>query len=156
MGTSRNAPCRCGSGKKYKKCCLRQDEKAAAEKHSKEEAEKERLLAEATEEVAFVKDICEFEELSNRANDLTRAERWAEAQACCRELLDRFPEEIDGHWRLYECCKARGDLRQARIHAQATLNMVESREGFDPGFPAELKTDIARFDELIGQERLNT
>ena len=26
--TSRNAPCPCGSGKKYKKCCLAKDEAA--------------------------------------------------------------------------------------------------------------------------------
>ena len=29
MTTSRNAPCPCGSGKKYKKCCLQRDEEAA-------------------------------------------------------------------------------------------------------------------------------
>ena len=28
--TSRNAPCPCGSGKKYKKCCLAKDEAAEA------------------------------------------------------------------------------------------------------------------------------
>lgn len=27
----RNAPCRCGSGKKYKKCCMAKDEAAAHE-----------------------------------------------------------------------------------------------------------------------------
>jgi|GEM_PF-4194091 hypothetical protein len=29
MKTGRNDPCPCGSGKKYKQCCLRRDEAAA-------------------------------------------------------------------------------------------------------------------------------
>ena len=29
MKIGRNAPCHCGSGKKYKQCCLRKDEEAA-------------------------------------------------------------------------------------------------------------------------------
>ena len=30
MKTPQNLPCRCGSGKKYKKCCMTQDEQAKA------------------------------------------------------------------------------------------------------------------------------
>ena len=30
--TGRNAPCPCGSGKKYKKCCLRKDEEEQRQK----------------------------------------------------------------------------------------------------------------------------
>ena len=153
MGTSRNALCPCGSGKKYKKCCLAQDEKAAAEAHRRNAEEKERrLLAEVAEHDEFMKYAIELEELSNRANDLTRSAQWAETEACCRELLERFPEEIDGHHRSYECCKAKGDLVGAKVHAEATLMMVESRDGFDPRFAAELKKDIARFEASIQEE----
>ena len=35
----RNAPCHCGSGRKYKQCCLAKDEAAEREKRAKEEAE---------------------------------------------------------------------------------------------------------------------
>ncbi len=35
----RNDPCHCGSGKKYKSCCLDQDEAAAREARAKAEAE---------------------------------------------------------------------------------------------------------------------
>ena len=155
MSPARNDPCPCGSGKKYKKCCLGQDEKAAAEARAQrreaEESEHEQQLA---EEAAFVKHATELEELTNHANDLIRSNQWDEAEACCRQLLDRFPDEIDGHWRFYECCKARGDFRNARTHARATLQMVESREGFDPSFPAGLKKDIALFDEHIQTDGL--
>jgi hypothetical protein len=35
----RNDPCRCGSGKKYKQCCLDKDEAAARKSRAKEMAE---------------------------------------------------------------------------------------------------------------------
>ena len=35
----RNDPCHCGSGKKYKHCCLSKDESAARAKHSTETTE---------------------------------------------------------------------------------------------------------------------
>lgn len=143
MTVSRNAPCPCGSGNKYKKCCLTQDEKAAAE------AREQRQVAEAAEEAAFMEYATQLDELTNRANDLIRSEQWTEAEACCHELVDRFPKEIDGHHHSYEYYKARGDLLRAKTHAEATLAMVESQEGFDPDFPAELKEDIAAFDDAI-------
>ena len=43
---SRNSPCHCGSGKKYKLCCLPKDEQKAAEKKRQEEAELDRWLEE--------------------------------------------------------------------------------------------------------------
>ncbi len=153
MKVSRNALCPCGSKMKYKKCCLAQDEKTAAEERRKSaEAEERRRLAEAARHDTFVQYAMELEELSNRANDLRHAKRWPEAEACCRELLERFPDEIDGHWRSYECFKDKGDLYNARIHALATLERVESGGGFDPSFPARLKKDIARFKDAVPAE----
>jgi len=35
----RNEPCHCGSGRKYKQCCLEKDEKAASEARAKAAAE---------------------------------------------------------------------------------------------------------------------
>jgi hypothetical protein len=35
----RNEPCRCGSGRKYKHCCLEKDDKKAAAKRAKAAAE---------------------------------------------------------------------------------------------------------------------
>lgn len=150
MNVSRNAPCLCGSGKKYKKCCLSQDDKTAAEAREQRRASDEvRQLAEAAEHAAFVKYAAELDDLSNRANDLIRSEQWTEAEACCCQLKEQFPEEIDGDHRFYEYYNARGDLARAKAHAQATLARVESREGFDPSFPAELKRDILRFEDAI-------
>ena len=40
-------PCRCGSGKKYKQCCLAKDEAAEREARAKAEAEAPATMAEA-------------------------------------------------------------------------------------------------------------
>jgi hypothetical protein len=45
----RNEPCRCGSGKKYKHCCLEKDDKKAAAARAKA-AKAEHAPAAATEE----------------------------------------------------------------------------------------------------------
>jgi hypothetical protein len=52
----RNDPCHCGSGKKYKHCCLSKDEGTAREKHTAEttEAEAETPAASAEAEHAHV------------------------------------------------------------------------------------------------------
>lgn len=150
MNVSRNEPCHCGSGKKYKKCCLWKDKKAAADAaRENAEAQEEGQPIESAGQPPFIKYAQELDELGNQANDLIRAQRWTEAEAACRELLDRFPDEIDGHWRFYECFKAKGDFQSAMPHARATLEMAESGGGFDPAFPARLKKDIARFEQAI-------
>ena len=43
----RNEPCHCGSGRKYKQCCLEKDEKAASEARAKAAAEAVAAPAEA-------------------------------------------------------------------------------------------------------------
>ncbi len=157
MTPARNAPCPCGSGKKYKKCCLAQDQNAADQERrafreaqqAHREAEQKKLEKYQAEAKAFDEYIDALNTLSNRANDLTRSNQWDEAETCCRRLLERFPKEIDGHHRSYEYYKARGDFARARSHAQAALQIVEHSDGFDPHFPATLKKDIAIFDERI-------
>jgi len=154
MNVSRNVPCPCGSGKKYKKCCLAQDEKAAAEmreqRRAAEETERKRQLAEKVELEAFDEYALALEELTNRANDHIRAGQWDEADACCRQLREQFPKEIDGDHRSYEYYKARGDFIRAKAHAEATLRFVErDADGFDPELPTELKRDIVAFGERI-------
>ena len=73
----RNHPCRCGSGKKYKKCCLSKDEAAAAERdqglaeqtpHLHEE-----LCPDCRDEFGVFED--EIDQLSNSVLPLIRAGR---------------------------------------------------------------------------------
>lgn len=48
----RNEPCHCGSGRKYKQCCLPKDEAKAAKARAKAAAEAVPAAAEATEATA--------------------------------------------------------------------------------------------------------
>lgn len=48
--TGRNDPCPCGSGKKYKKCHLPQDESAQHEEFAKAAEEREKNAAQAAQE----------------------------------------------------------------------------------------------------------
>jgi tetratricopeptide (TPR) repeat protein len=74
----RNDPCRCGSGKKYKKCCLSLDQRSAA-----------------TPPLLVVDDDG-LDDLSNSVIDLAREARFDEALAACARLLDEFPDVVDG------------------------------------------------------------
>jgi len=124
----RNDPCHCGSGNKYKKCCLAKDE--AAERDSLVEAKagrddsaaahplpRDNLMAEvaaylrrAEEEDAYEDEL---DAASNAVVQLVGAGKLDEAEAAARELLLRFPEVHDGWDRLGMVHEARGDSRQA-------------------------------------------
>ena len=124
----RNDPCHCGSGNKYKKCCLAKDE--AAERDSLVEAKARRddsavahplpsdkLMAEvaaylrrAEEEDAYEDEL---DAASNAVVQLVGAGKLDEAEAAARDLLVRFPDVHDGWDRLGMVHEARGDSRQA-------------------------------------------
>jgi tetratricopeptide (TPR) repeat protein len=83
----RNATCHCGSGKKYKKCCLSADEANLA-------ALRKAAAAAARPVVVIEED--DLDELSNSVLDLIRDGHLEQALATCKRLLDEFPEVVDG------------------------------------------------------------
>src|SRR6266571_774139 len=100
----RNDPCPCGSGKKYKKCCLPKDEAIEREQHAKAEARrvesaaKHRLNLRKLREDIVARlsgpDDTHEDELtraSNAAAELVRAGKLDEAEQAARDLLVRFP-----------------------------------------------------------------
>ena len=102
--TGRNDPCPCGSGKKYKTCCLPKDEaaehaqfacaaaKAAEVAAARKKAQQEQLDA--------LQDEHDLAEASNAVVDMVHAGKLDEAESAARELLVRFPEVHDGYDRL--------------------------------------------------------
>lgn len=124
----RNAPCSCGSGKKYKRCCLAADEKARAD------ARPPAAVATATpgrpELVCHhdhgddTTDYHELDKLSNRVPDLLGEGRVDEAEQVCHELLRRFPELSDGIERLGHVHEVRGDLARAAEHYRKAAAMI--------------------------------
>jgi hypothetical protein len=87
----RNDPCPCGSGTKYKKCCLAKDEREAALR---------RAVASppisSTAPSGWVLDDDGLDDLSNSVVDLVASRRFEDALAACQRLRDEFPEVVDG------------------------------------------------------------
>ncbi len=138
--TGRNDPCPCGSGAKYKRCCLPRDEAAAAEAAATRAAEQparpprgrdviERL---ARHFAAAQGDDDGLTEASNLPVDLIHEGKLDEAEKAARDLLARYPEVHDGFERLAAVYEARGDRQQATIYyRQAHAFMVEHADNYD-------------------------
>ncbi len=129
----RNDPCRCGSGQKYKKCCLRADERAARNRY-----------LETTPGWTFAYD--EIDQLSNRVPDLIRQGRLDEAEAICHELARRFPDQIDGIDRLAEVYEARGLAKQAAEQYRKAAAFAASHDGFEQASVDRMLADANRLD----------
>jgi len=110
--TSRNDPCPCGSGKKYKKCCQEKDQateraefmRAAAKVATTEQARK-KATRDAFEESQAL------DRASNAVIDLVHTGKLDAAEQAAQELLVRYPEMPDGHERLGMVYEARGIIR---------------------------------------------
>ena len=142
--TGRNDPCPCGSGKKYKKCCLpkheaeerlraagqqaEHEERAAAHRLSLREA-RARMLAGVED------DIDQLTAASNAAAALVRAAKLDEAERAAQDLLERFPDVHDGWDRLGMVYEARGDNKKAADCYRKVIDFIRAHPGdYDEGF----------------------
>jgi len=112
----RNAPCPCGSGKKYKKCCLMP------------KAGKEQKYASNTK---FIPVYTKLDQLSNSVVDLIKQERLDEAEAVSHKLLNDYPDQVDGLNRLAMVYEARGEKDKAADYYRKAADFAESNPGFD-------------------------
>jgi tetratricopeptide (TPR) repeat protein len=112
----RNAPCPCGSGKKYKKCCLMP------------KAGKEQKYASSTK---FIPVYTQLDQLSNSVVDLIKQERLDEAEAVSHKLLTDYPDQVDGLNRLAMVYEARGEKSKAADHYRKAADFAKSNPGFD-------------------------
>jgi tetratricopeptide (TPR) repeat protein len=99
--TGRNRPCPCGSGKKYKLCCLpaaepQQAAPRAATPAPRATARPPRPPAPARPPPVYVLEDDGLDDLSNSVLDLVRKGRFDEALAACNRLLAEFPDVVDG------------------------------------------------------------
>jgi tetratricopeptide (TPR) repeat protein len=121
----RNDPCSCGSGKKYKRCCLAVDQAAQSAARKPPDPESAR-----TTSTLALDDFEELEQLSNRVPDLIDEGRLDEAEKVCQDLLHRFPEVSDGIERLGHVHEARGDPTTAAAHYRKAAAFI--RENGEP------------------------
>jgi hypothetical protein len=118
---SRNSPCPCGSGKKYKKCCLLRMEAETLEK---------RKILEKNPGKALV-EYDDLDDLSNSVLDLIDEKKFEEAESVCNELTRRYPDQIDGIERMAMVYEARGENQKAAEYYMKTAEYMRSNPGFD-------------------------
>lgn len=130
----RNDPCICGSGKKYKRCCLAKVEQAERLAFATQQAARPRIgpVSDTDEEEELV---LELTLASNIVVDMVEAGQLDDAEQAAHELLARFPDAHDGYDRLAMVYEARGDNRQAAEYYRKALAFVrEHADDYDPEF----------------------
>jgi tetratricopeptide (TPR) repeat protein len=140
----RNDLCPCGSGKKYKKCCLANDEAAARAAQPVAVAAHRPSLASYAREHD---DLDELTEASNAVVDMVHAGNLDAAEQAARDLLARFPDVHDGYDRLGMVCEARGDRRQAADYYRKAINVIRNHPHlYDPEFADQFQKLIDRLE----------
>ena len=140
----RNDPCPCGSGKKYKRCCLAKDAEAQTQALAAAPAPP------AHDQLGFCDDCyAELATASNAVVDLVDAGKLDEAQQAADALLQRFPDVHDGYARLGLVSEVRGHHRQAVDYYRKVIAFVrEHPDIYDPGFEDGYQELIDRLDPM--------
>jgi len=123
----RNDACPCGSGKKYKKCCLARDEAAATAQRAQAAAAR----TAATTSAWVIAEDDELDQLSNRVVDLIQQGRLDDAERARDELTARYPDMVDGLERTAMIHQARGNLPAAIEWWNKTIDYMQRNEGFE-------------------------
>ena len=137
----RNQPCPCGSGKKYKQCCLEADETARLA------ARPPRPAREAIGHVNLgsYDELDRLEHLSNGALELIHTGRFDDAERICQQLLVEFPDVFDGHMRLGQLNRRRGDAKKAAEHLRLAAAIARTPD-YDPELAASLDAEADELD----------
>jgi len=116
--TNRNDPCPCGSGKKYKKCCLSGHEEART-LIPKEQLEQMEKRAKAREKL---------EKEVRKGFDLIFSQNYEQAGQFAKKQIETFPEDDRFHDILLHTCFALGDYDAAfRIARKRWQTAVEEK-----------------------------
>ncbi len=143
----RNDRCPCGSGKKYKHCCMARDEVAAREKLAAATTTTTITTAAAAagQHDPHLCDDCN-EQLDAAADTvlaLIDARKFAEAEQAAHEVLARFPAVHDGYECLGRLYQAKGDNQRAAECYRKVIAFARNEPHlYDPHF-------IDHFQDLI-------
>ena len=143
----RNDPCACGSGKKYKKCCMASDEAAAS---AARPAQPATVAARRPALASYVQEHDERDELTEASNavvGMVQAGDLDAAEQAAHDLLARFPDVHDGYDRLGMVCEARGDHAQAADYYRRAITVIRDHpDSYDPGFEAVFQKLVDRLE----------
>ena len=143
---SRNASCPCGSGKKYKRCCLQKDEAGGIDARkpvAPKKIKQPKIGANQFTNSMFIEDDLDL--LSNSVVDLIKDGKFAQAEENCKELLSKYPDVVDGFDRFAMLYEARGDKQKAIEYYKKAAEFMETRPGYDREFIADA---LKKVDEL--------
>jgi TolA-binding protein len=144
MKISRNDPCSCGSGRKYKHCCLEKDE---ASRRAEREASNAALAAEVQASRTVVDRFKASEQASTAAWALVQAGQFAEAEVAALDYIERFPETPVGYDLMSLLCEARGEPKAAAQWCRKVIEfMREHPETFTSKDEVEFQRRIDRLD----------
>lgn len=167
----RNAPCPCGSGAKYKKCCGPKEAEVDAQRFAEQKVERAKADAAYRQKVkddiergkvfniakrAGLIDDDDDEEVdldaaSNAVVDLIKAGTLDAAEAVAHALLVDFPEVHDGYDRLGMVYEARGDRPQAAHWYRQCLAFIRAhRNQYEPEIEAHYEAIIQRLQSSPG------
>jgi predicted Zn-dependent protease len=122
----RNEPCPCGSGKKYKRCCLERDRVAeVARVQEKQLALRDVMRAMADHLQGDFDDVEETEERADEVQELVEAGQLDDAEQMCRELVAEFPKEPAYVEQLGEIFEARGQERAAAVEYRGAVAIFD-------------------------------
>ena len=155
----RNDPCLCGSGKKYKACCLTKDEAAERQELAKAQAGRDERAAEKRQSLREVREAMlaklsgseepedELDEASNAVLALIRAGKLDDAEAAARDLLVRYPDVPDGWDRLGMVHEKRGENREAADCYRKLIDFIRQRpDDFDAEIAEDYAARVAKLD----------
>ena len=154
----RNDPCPCGSGKKYKKCCLPNDERMKlADEHpaSQERATVRKFnvqylkdaLADRLAQQWYAHGDDEIAVASHVVVELVQAGNLEDAETAARDLITRYPDEPDGWDCLGIVHEARGENRQAADCYRKMRDIMRQRpEDYRSGYETKFAKLIDRLD----------
>jgi hypothetical protein len=143
----RNDPCACGSGKKYKKCCMANDEAAARAARPAPPAAAPARWASLASYFHRQDGFDELTEASNAVVDMVHAGNLDAAEQAALDLLARFPDVHDGYDRLGMICEARGDHRRAADYYRKAIDLIRSHpDDYDPEFEAGFHKLVDRLE----------
>jgi tetratricopeptide (TPR) repeat protein len=141
----RNNLCPCGSGNKYKRCCMAKDEAAARERLAAANAA---AMAQETYEHSGLCDYCsnELDDAANAVFALIDAQKFDEAEQGAYAVIERFPDMHDGYECLGRLHQVKGDHRQAVECYRRVIEFAHNQPPFydDPHF-------VEHFQNLIDQ-----
>jgi tetratricopeptide (TPR) repeat protein len=146
----RNDPCPCGSGQKYKRCCLEKDQRAqnaALADTATAQANATRALAALLREHVIDEEPDDLTAASNAVVDLVHEGKLDQAEEAARDLLERYPEVHDGYDRLGMVYEARGEPKQAADCYRLCLKFIRAHpDQYGPGLQAVFEDMVAELD----------